>query len=191
MAITAPRPMATTPGRNGWPPRPRRSAPMSRSRNSPSSGSTPVAAFLEIGGERIPAIPAFDAPPPTATASAAGSGRSASDAEIAVAELPPQAVYSGEYERLRRVGGHRGFVILCAGQSPGMALAQCREVPRAVRHADDPRIERGARHRARGRGRAPPGPARLREPPHASYRPQHRRLARCRRHGSRARRSSS
>ena len=37
----------------------------------------PVAAFLEIGGERIPAIPAFDAPPPTSTASRAGSGRSA------------------------------------------------------------------------------------------------------------------
>ena len=36
------------------------------------------------------------------------------------AELSPWTVYSGEYERLRRLGGHRGFVILCAGEVPGL-----------------------------------------------------------------------
>src|ERR1044071_5019505 len=86
----------------------------------------PAAAFLEIGGERIPAVPAFDAPAATGKAVEGRLGPVGGDAEIVVAELPPQAVYSGEYERLRREGGlrgsHRGFVILCAGPSPGMAL---------------------------------------------------------------------
>src|SRR5207302_5509168 len=42
--------------------------------------------------------------------------------EIAVAELSPRAVYSGEYRRLRGDGRHRGLVILCAGERPGMGL---------------------------------------------------------------------
>jgi hypothetical protein len=82
----------------------------------------PVAAFLEIGGERINAVPAFDAP---ATDMAGVSGRlglAGCDVEIAVAELSPRAVYSGEFERLRRTGAHRGFVVLCTGESPGMGL---------------------------------------------------------------------
>lgn len=82
----------------------------------------PVAAFLDIGGERIPAIPAFDAPAASGEGVEGRLGPVGGDAGIAVAELPPQSVYSGEYERLRRGGGHRAFVILCAGQSPGMAL---------------------------------------------------------------------
>jgi hypothetical protein len=77
----------------------------------------PVEAFLEIGDERIAAVPAFDAP---ATDAAGVAGRLGSD--IAVAELSPRAVYSGEYRRLRQGGGRRGFVILCAGEEPGMAL---------------------------------------------------------------------
>lgn len=82
----------------------------------------PGAAFLELDGERIAGIPAFDAP---ATAGGGIGGRLGpveSDAEIAVAELSPQSVYSGEYERLRRTGPHRGFVVLCAGPSPGVAM---------------------------------------------------------------------
>jgi hypothetical protein len=82
----------------------------------------PVVAYLDIGGERIPAIPAFDAPSTDSDGIDGSLGPVGSDAEIAVVELPPRAVYSGEYERLRRAGGHRAFVILCAGQSPGMAL---------------------------------------------------------------------
>ena len=112
----------------------------------------PVAAFLDIDGERIPAIPAFDAPSTDRDGIGGRLGPVGSDAEIAVAELPPQAVYSGEYERLRRDAAHRGFVILCAGQSPGMALLNAERFRDAVRHADDPSVEHGARHRARGRG---------------------------------------
>jgi hypothetical protein len=82
----------------------------------------PAVSFLELGGERIPAIPAFDAPATGGEVIEGRIGPVGSDAEIAVAELPPHSVYSGEYERLRRAGGHRAFVILCGGASPGMAL---------------------------------------------------------------------
>jgi hypothetical protein len=85
-----------------------------------------VATFLDIGGDRLPAIPAFDAPATNRDGVQGRLGPVGSDAEIAVAELPPQSVYSGEYERLRREGDHRAgpraFVVLCAGQSPGFAL---------------------------------------------------------------------
>ena len=81
----------------------------------------PGTAFLDIDGARIPAIPAFDAPA-TGDAIEGRLGPVGGDAEIAVAELPPQSVYSGEYERARRGGGHRAFVILCAGPSPGLSL---------------------------------------------------------------------
>jgi hypothetical protein len=82
----------------------------------------PVAAFLEIGGERIDGVPVFDAPATDAAGIAGRLGPVGGDAEIVVAELSPRAVYGGEYERLRRPGGHRGFVILCAGERPGMGL---------------------------------------------------------------------
>jgi hypothetical protein len=77
----------------------------------------PVEVFLEIGESRIPAVPAFDAP---ATDGAGILGRLGID--IAVAELTPRAVYSGAYEPLRRRGDHRGLVIVCAGDAPGMGL---------------------------------------------------------------------
>jgi hypothetical protein len=77
----------------------------------------PVAAFLEIGGKRIDGVPVFDAP---ATDAAGLEGRLGT--EIAVTELSPRAVYSEEFERLRRAGDHRGLVIVCAGERPGMGL---------------------------------------------------------------------
>jgi hypothetical protein len=70
----------------------------------------------------IEAIPAFDAPPTDARGISGWLGPVGDDADIVVAELSPQAVYSGEYERLRQAAGHRGFVILCDGRSAGMAL---------------------------------------------------------------------
>jgi hypothetical protein len=82
----------------------------------------PVEAFLAIGGERIAAVPVFDAPATDMAGVAGRLGLVGGNAEIAVAELSPRAVYSGEFERLRRTGSHRGFVILCTGESPGMAL---------------------------------------------------------------------
>jgi hypothetical protein len=82
----------------------------------------PVTAFLEFGGKRIEAVPVFDAPATTAAGVSGRLGLPGGDGEIPVAELSPRAVYSGEFERLRRAGGHRGFVVLCTGESPGMGL---------------------------------------------------------------------
>jgi hypothetical protein len=77
----------------------------------------PVIARLEIDGAEIPAVPVFDAP---STGPDGVAGRLGSD--IAVAELAPQAVYSGEFERVRRGSAARGLVVLCRGAAPGLAL---------------------------------------------------------------------
>src|ERR1051325_8066609 len=63
----------------------------------------PVSAYLDIAGERIAAVPVFDAPATDQTGIAGRLGPVGSDADIVVAELGPRAVYSGEFERLRRM----------------------------------------------------------------------------------------
>lgn len=82
----------------------------------------PVAAYLEIADERIDAVPVFDAPAgePDGIVGCLG-------ADIAVAELTPRAVYSGEFQRLRREAnssqsGQRALVIICQGDAPGFGL---------------------------------------------------------------------
>jgi hypothetical protein len=77
----------------------------------------PALVYLEIAGERIPGVPVFDAP---ATGIDGIAGRLGGD--IAVAELSPRAVYSGEFERRRRDAGHRALLVVCAGEAPGLAL---------------------------------------------------------------------
>jgi hypothetical protein len=77
----------------------------------------PVAAHLEIGGERIDGVPVFDAPASLADGIAGRLG-----ADIAVVELSPRAVYSGEFQRLRQSGLHRALVVVCQGDAPGLAL---------------------------------------------------------------------
>ena len=80
----------------------------------------PVECFLEIDGERpekISGVPVFDAP----TTDAAGI-TGALGAEIAVAELTPRAVYSGEFQRLRGAAGHKALVVICQGDAPGLGL---------------------------------------------------------------------
>jgi hypothetical protein len=82
----------------------------------------PVDCYLELDGERISAVPAFDAP---ATGPDGATGTlSLSDHEdaILVAKLAPQSVYTGECERLRRDTAHRALVIICTGVRPGMGL---------------------------------------------------------------------
>ena len=80
----------------------------------------PVAAYLELDGERLPAVPVFDAPATRGDGISGALGPIGSDAAIGVAELSPRAVYTPEYERLRRGTTHRGLVILCTGAQPGM-----------------------------------------------------------------------
>jgi len=77
----------------------------------------PIACHLEIAGERIEGMPVFDAP---ATGADGIAGRLGS--AIAVAELSPRAVYSGDFQRLRRAGGHDALVVICRGEAPGLGL---------------------------------------------------------------------
>jgi len=77
----------------------------------------PVAAYLEVAGERIDAVPVFDAPATDADGIVGTLG-----ADIAAVELAPRAIYSGDFQRLRRSGGHRGLVVICQGDAPGLGL---------------------------------------------------------------------
>ena len=126
----------------------------------------PIAAYLEIDGERIEAVPVFDAPPTDAEGIAGRLG-----GDITIAELPARAVYSGEHDRRRRQGGHRGFVILCAGEKPGMGLLNAEQFRHpygapAIHLASEARatvlaaVERGAPARLVAHSRRTPALAR-------------------------------
>lgn len=82
----------------------------------------PVAACLELDGERLAAVPVFDAPATGGDGVSGALGPFGSEAAIGVVELSPRAVYTPEYEKLRRGAAHRGLVILCTGAQPGMGL---------------------------------------------------------------------
>ena len=82
----------------------------------------PVACYLELDGERILGVPAFDAPSTDDHGVSGALDLSAQDAAILVAKLSPQAVYTGEYDRIRRDTPHRALVIVCSGASPGLGL---------------------------------------------------------------------
>ncbi|MGC2202981.1 MAG: hypothetical protein WA633_22935 [Stellaceae bacterium] len=82
----------------------------------------PVACHLELDGERIPAVPAFDAPATGADGVAGTLTLSDHDEAILVALLSPRSVYTGEYDRLRRDTAHRALVIVCTGARSGMGL---------------------------------------------------------------------
>ena len=77
----------------------------------------PVAAYIEVDGHRIEGVPVFDAPATTPEGIAGLLGT-----EIAVAELTPQAVYSGEFRALRCSGSHRALIVVCHGEHPGLGL---------------------------------------------------------------------
>jgi hypothetical protein len=82
----------------------------------------PVAAYLEVDGTRFDGVPMFDAPATGAGGISGALGTVGSSATIAVAELSPQAVYSGDYRALRSGAAHAGLVIVCQGGRPGLAL---------------------------------------------------------------------
>jgi hypothetical protein len=82
----------------------------------------PIAAFLEVDGIRFEGVPVFDAPATGAAGISGTLGAAGSPATIAVAELSPHAVYSGEYRTLRSEIAHAGLVIVCQGGLPGLAL---------------------------------------------------------------------
>jgi hypothetical protein len=82
----------------------------------------PVDAFVELAGQRIDAVPVFDAPAGAADGVTGRLGPAGSNAAIGVAELSPQAVYSGQYRSLRRDAAHRALVIVCQGSQRGLGL---------------------------------------------------------------------
>lgn len=82
----------------------------------------PVACYLELNGEPIPAVPAFDAPGTGPEGVCGALGLGGRDDAILVAELAPRSVYTGEYEELRRKAAHRALVILCKGTHSGIGL---------------------------------------------------------------------
>jgi hypothetical protein len=82
----------------------------------------PVACYLELDGEHIAAVPAFDAPATGASGVTGTLGLSGRAEAILVAQLTPRSVYTREYERLRRGTAHRALVIVCTGERPGMGL---------------------------------------------------------------------
>ncbi len=89
----------------------------------------PTTACFEVDDKRIDGDPAFDAPVTGAGGIIDVSGPAGSAASIGVAELSPQAVYSGEYRALRQSAAHAAPVIVCQGAQPGLALLnaeQCR-----------------------------------------------------------------
>jgi len=81
-----------------------------------------IECFVEFGVRQIAAVPIFDAPSTDAQGISGRFGAIGSDAEIGVAELSPRAVYTGEFERLRRDSAYRALVIVCSGERPGMGL---------------------------------------------------------------------
>ena len=60
----------------------------------------PVACYLGLGSERIPAVPAFDAPATSPNGVTGTLSLIDHEEAILVAKLAPQSVYTGEYERL-------------------------------------------------------------------------------------------
>ena len=82
----------------------------------------PLTACLDLDGGRIEGVPVFDAPATGPYGVAGTLGPAGGDAAIGVAELSPQAVYSGKYRTLRRETSHRALVIVCRGEHPGLGL---------------------------------------------------------------------
>ena len=82
----------------------------------------PIASYLELNDNRIDAIPVFDSPPTSPDGITGALGPVGGEAAIAITELSPQSVYSGEYRKLREQTAHRGLVIICKGEHPGMGL---------------------------------------------------------------------
>jgi hypothetical protein len=82
----------------------------------------PIAAYVEIDGQRIDGEALFDGPD-TPGDGIRGRGTDRDGAgPIGVMALPPSAVYGEEYQRMRRESRHRAHVIVTMGGASGLAL---------------------------------------------------------------------
>lgn len=82
----------------------------------------PVSAGLHLEDARIDGVPVFDAPSTGAGGITGTLGPAGSAAAIGVTELPPQAVYTGQYRALRESAAHAGLVIISQGSHPGLGV---------------------------------------------------------------------
>jgi hypothetical protein len=104
----------------------------------------PIAAYLEVDGVRIAGEPVFDAPATGADGVSGVLGPVGGEAAITVAELSPRIVYTPDYQRLRRDARHRGLVIICNGEQPGLGLLNAEQFTRpygspAIQHPSEAR----------------------------------------------------
>jgi hypothetical protein len=90
----------------------------------------PIAAYLELEGARIAGVPVFDAPATSADGVTGALSAIGGEAAIAVAELSPRIVYTPDYQRLRQDARHRGLVIVCKGERPGLGLLNAEQFRR-------------------------------------------------------------
>jgi len=73
----------------------------------------PISCWVECGGQRIEGVPVFDSPPTPPD----GSG-----GPLAVTHLSPWAVYTPDFQAMRRATDRAGLVIVCLGAEPGLGL---------------------------------------------------------------------
>jgi hypothetical protein len=85
---------------------------------------------LEVDGLRIAGEPVFDAPATGIDGVTGALGPVGGEAAIVVAELSPRIVYTPDYQRLRRDARHRGLVIICKGEQPGLGLLNAEQFTR-------------------------------------------------------------
>lgn len=96
--------------------------PAATTESFPLDRIDPVAAYVEIDGERIRGEMLYDAPdtlPGGIHGLAAGPDQAGN---IAVLELPPTAVYSPAFANLRRESPHRVLIVITQGGAPGLAV---------------------------------------------------------------------
>jgi hypothetical protein len=73
----------------------------------------PVSCWIECNGDRIEGVPVFDSPP---------TGPDGINGPLALVPLSPWAVYTPDYQSMRRASGRTGMVIVCQGAEPGLGL---------------------------------------------------------------------
>ncbi len=73
----------------------------------------PVACWIESDGNRIEGVPVFDSP---------ATGPDGVAGPLTVVSLSPWAVYTPDYQAMRRASDRSGIVIVCLGAEPGLGL---------------------------------------------------------------------
>lgn len=73
----------------------------------------PVSCWIEAGDARIEGVPVFDSPP---------TGPDGLTGAIDTIPLSPWAVYTPDYQAMRRASDRAGLAIVCQGSEPGLAL---------------------------------------------------------------------